>query len=175
MPSQYEETTVEELKLEEYSDEQVRDIAENDTRVTAREAAEANLNRRENDTTEDTDEVVDDREVDGEELPAPAVKLEERTLPNGEISLEQPAGEAVDFVRDSTGAKHLTHGLEAGAGQVQHKVDQANASGHFPADGSPPAADHTVAAVTGNTTLQEIADEGGTAPEDAAGFENTGS
>lgn len=111
---------------------------------------------------------------DAEELAPAAEKRVEVTLPNGEKSLEQPAGEDAGFVRDSTGAPHKTHGLDLGAGQVQQKVDQANASGHFPADGSPPSGHLTVSAVTGNTVLQDLAAEGGTASEDAAGYDNTG-
>lgn len=170
--SQFEDTTVDELKVGDYSDEQLKDIAENDTRSTAREAAEAEINRRENDNA-----ASDDSEIPSklEDLPDPPAKLEEITLPNGEKSYEQAAGEDAGFVRDSTGEPARSYGELVGAGQVQHKVDQANASGHFPADGSPPSGDHTVAAVTGNSALQDLADKGGTASEDAAGFDNTGS
>lgn len=170
MPSQYEETNVDELGVENLSDDQLRDIAENDSRTTAQDKAEAELSRREN-RNADEDVVIED---ELEELEPPVEKRVEVELPNGEKSLEQPARESVDFVRDSSGTPHRTHGLEAGAGQVQHAVDQANASGRFPADGNPPSLDHTVAAVTGNDELQKIADKGGTAPEDAAGYDNTG-
>lgn len=172
MPSQYEEVNVEDLAIEDYSDDQLRDIAENDSRTTAQEKAQAELNRRENDSAGNATDQPE--EVEEEELEPPVEKRVEVTLPNGETSLEQPAKEDAGFVRDSTGAEHKTHGLAAGAGQVQHQVDQSQASGHFPADGTPPAGDHTVSAVTGNDELQKIADKGGTATEDAAGYDNTG-
>lgn len=102
-------------------------------------------------------------------LEDPAKKLEEVTQPNGETTLQQPAKEDAGFVRDSSGAEGESHGLAAGAGQVQHQVDQMNASGTWPGDGVAPSGDHTVAAVTGNSVLQDLADGGGTASEDASG------
>lgn len=66
-------------------------------------------------------------------------------------------------VTDSEGNETNPASEELGARQVQAKLDAAEESGTFPGTGGPPATDHTVAAVTGNTALQELADKG--APE----------
>ncbi len=107
-------------------------------------------------------------------LPDPPQKRELVEGPNGELTAREPAKTDAGFVRDSVGNEVESYGLAVGAGQVQHQVAQANATGHFPADGFPPSKDYTVAAVTGNTVLQDLTEDGGTAPEDAAGFDNTG-
>jgi hypothetical protein len=108
-------------------------------------------------TTDDTDAVETEEAVPEDELSESVEKFETRNLPNGEESRELVAKEDAGFVRDSTGAEHQTHGLELGAGQVQAEVDAAQESGHWPPSG-PPSADHTVAAVTGNTVLQDLVD-----------------
>lgn len=128
MTSQFEDTTVDELDVENYSDDQLRDIAENDSRVTAQEKAQAELTRRENDTTpEDTpaDDALDANDVKERDNPQP----------------EAP-------VKNSVGEESAPLSEDLGAGQVQHKMDQAVASGTWPGDGQPPDSSHTVEAVT---------------------------
>lgn len=171
--SQYEDTTVEELDVGNLSDEQLRDIAENDTRTTAQEKAQAELNRRDSADAADTEATPATDTTDEERGYAlPATATETVTAPSGEQHTVQPAKEDAGTLRDSTGDPYKAPSLEVGAGQVQHQVDLQNASGVFPASGDAPDASLTVAGVTGNTELQDIADKGGTASEDAAGIED---
>lgn len=54
MTSQFEDTKVGDLDVSDLSDEQLRDIADNDSRKTAQEKAQAELNRREDGDGSDT-------------------------------------------------------------------------------------------------------------------------
>jgi hypothetical protein len=57
--SQYEDTAVDDLDLSNMSDAEVKDIADNDTRTTAQEKAQAEQNRREKDDGDtDTSDAV---------------------------------------------------------------------------------------------------------------------
>lgn len=126
MPSQFQDTTVEELDVGNLSDEQLQDIAQNDDRVTAQEKAQAELNRR---GTADAPAA--------ETAPLSAQDEKERAQDRPEAP-----------VKDSQGYESGALSQDLGAGQVQHDMDLATGSGVFPGDGNPPAATHTVEAVT---------------------------
>lgn len=128
MTSQHEDTTVEDLDVANLSDEALRDIAENDSRVTAQEKAQAEINRREA-NTDDTDD-TDTRNLD-------AVDVKERGFDRPEAP-----------VTDSRGYESSPESEALGAGQMQHDMNLATASGVWPGSGDPPDASHTVEAVT---------------------------
>lgn len=179
MPSKHEDTSVEELNVSDLSDEELRDIAENDSRTTAQAKAQAELNRRENDSSDEAandagdgneapsfGEVKNPSEYEGDlDLPEPVAKTELRENPSGNETVELVAKEDAGTLRDSAGNEYQAPSLIAGAGQVQAEVDKEQASGVRFGDGSPPDDSLTVAGVTGNRTLQDLvnkaeADEG---------------
>lgn len=133
MPSRFEDTTVDDLDVGDLFDDDLRDIAENDSRVTASEKAQAELSRRESDNT--PQEPAATEGPNGERLTASDQK--ERANPREEAQIKDAAGNSVD-----------ARSAEVGGGQVQADVDRATVSGVFPASGNPPDESHTVAAVT---------------------------
>lgn len=130
MTSRFESTPVDDLDVGNFSDEDLRDIADNDSRVTAQQKATAELNRRDT-----SDEGAPSADQGTARLDANDVK--ERANPRDEAP-----------VTDSRGYETSPASEDLGAGQVQHQVNLANASGTWPGDGSPPDATHTVEAVT---------------------------
>lgn len=150
MPSQYEDTNVDDLDVANLSEEQLRDILENDSRVTAQEKAQVELNRREAEANADDTSTTKDTPQEG-------VSMVE--APSGEKVPVEPAKEEASTLRTATGEPYSALSEDAGALQVQHEMDEAQLSGTFPGTGGPPAGDHTVSAVTGDYSLQNAAEK----------------
>lgn len=150
MTSKLEDTKVDDLDVANLSDEDLADIANNDSRIGAREKAQAEIDRR--DADDDTPDAAPERE--------------------GKTALE--AADDVSYtdeghpqvaVRDSAGREVEAPAEDLGAGQVQAKVDAATIAGVTtgetdPSKVNPPSRAQTVSGVTGNTALQDLADEG---------------
>lgn len=150
MTSQFEDTPVDDLDVSSLSEDQLRDIAENDSRVTAQAKAQAELNRQEG----------TDTPAASTDVPDVHPKLIEVKAPSGETHTVTEAREDAGTLRNSAGEEYKAPSLAAGAGQVQADFDKMTASGVWPPDAAgPPTREHTVAGVTGNTTLQDLADK----------------
>ena len=112
-PSGYEDTTVDEIKFGDLSDEDLKDIAENDSRSTAQEGAKAELNRRE----------ASGDEEDSEAKPIPQL------LPDD----PEERAEALGFNTDG-----MNFDPDFGQVQLQEFADAVEETGHYPPSGGPP-------------------------------------
>ncbi len=111
MTSQHEDTAVDDLDFSKMSDSDVKDVADNDSRTTAQEKAQAELNRRE----KDSDTSVSD---------GPA-----RLLPDDPKERAEALGlntEGMNFDPDY------------GQLQLQDYMDAVDETGYHPPTGGPP-------------------------------------
>ena len=146
MPSGFEDTNVDDLDFAGMSDEDLQDVKENDSRSTAQEGAQAELNRREAaaDADADTD---DDEPADADEEHKALVEDKQRRL------LVNPEN-----------ADGFNNDPDVGQNEVQAKFDEMEISGINPPTGGPPDPSHTVAGVT--NTLEDDAGTREKAEED---------
>ena len=142
MSSGHEDTAVSSIDFASLSDEELENIAENDDRVSAQEAAQAELNRRNGGGDEEPADASEDAPSSEEEEHAALVADKQRRL-----------------LINPDNADGFNNEGDAGAAEVQEKFDAMEESGVFPPTGGPPSSQHTVAGVTGQLDADEESED----------------
>jgi len=129
--SEYSETAVDEIDFSSLSDDQLQDIVDNDERSTARDKAQAELNRRE--SADDSDAAESSSAGDK------GFSVTSATSPDDPIERAEALGINSEGIN-----------LDPDAGQlaVQDYFDAVEESGVIPPTGGPPDDSLTVAKVT---------------------------
>lgn len=170
MPSKYEETTVEDLDVSKLSDEELKDVAKNDSRTTAQEKAQAEINRREAAATETGTGGDKDTSAPEEDLPEQEPNTSPAVAVSGDyVDVDDPrdiksSDKIMSMLPEDPEARAEALGLDtegmnldpdAGQAQVQAYANAVEESGTVPPTGGPPDDSLTLERVVEDETRQK--------------------
>jgi hypothetical protein len=121
VPSEFEDQSVDSLDFSNLGDDELEDIAENDSRSTAQNKAQAELDRRE--SAEDAEDGSDEADSEPQESGV-----------TGDVGLDDPMARAEALGLNAEG---INVDPDAGQAQVQAYYDKLEESGTQPPSGPP--------------------------------------
>lgn len=166
MGSNYEDTAVDSIDFGSLSDEDLKNIAENDTRTTAQDKAKAEINRRESDSGDEGDGSESDDSSDTPEPPAlqagtgrtitdPSADDLDNVDPGDKLVSLQPADPKERAERNGLNTEGINTDPDAGQAQLQAYANAVEESGTIPPTGGPPDDSHTVSEVVKREVAQK--------------------